>query len=79
MTPVPERLIETIEFIALLAMITAPDAEPVAVGTKLTYMLTAWFAVMVIFELPVVVNPVPEVEMAEIMSVELLLLVRVIN
>ncbi len=77
-TPVPDRLIETGEFDALLVTVTLPVTPPVAAGAKVTVTVTTCAGVMIWpLETPLAVRPAPEIVTLETVMLLLPELVKV--
>src|SRR5690242_9438960 len=61
-TPKPDRLTDTGEFEALLAMVTLPVTLPVAAGANVTFSVTTCPGVMICpLDTPEAVKPAPEI------------------
>jgi hypothetical protein len=58
-TPVPERVICTDGFVALLATVSVPLAAPVCVGSNVTLIVAVPFGCRSTFVPPLTLNPVP--------------------
>ena len=77
-TPIPDKVIETGEFAALLVTLTLPVAPPVAAGAKVTFRVAASPGDKVIPDgIPLTLYPAPEMATLEIARLELPTLVSV--